>query len=86
MTRGPTGVGMPLAAAAWSYQAFYGTLARLAGREAPPADGRHWLAGTHAPELDPAGLAWQVDSRRARAELGWWTRSPDRTLADTLGG
>ena len=84
MTRGPTGIGMPLAAAAWSFQAFYGALARLEGRDAPSADGRHWMAGVHAPELDPSGLAWQVDSRTAREALGWWTRSPDRTLADTL--
>ncbi len=84
MTRGPTGVGLPLAAAAWSFQAFYSTLAHLSGRTPPPPDPRHWLAGEHPPELDPAGLAWQVDSRQARDALGWWTRSPDRSLGDTL--
>lgn len=85
MTRGPTGVGLPLAAAAWSFQGFFGTLAALSDQPAPAAGTRHWQAGVDAPELDPSGLAWQVDSRRARTELGWWTRSPERSLADTLG-
>jgi nucleoside-diphosphate-sugar epimerase len=84
MTRGPTGQGMPLASAAWSFQGFYSALARLAGRPAPRPDPRHWMAGEHAPELDPGKLAWQVDSRRAALELGWWTRSPERSLRDTL--
>ncbi len=85
MSRDVVGERLGLAAATWSLADFFATLAELADRPAPVVDGRPWTPGVHAPVLDPAVLPLQVASSRATEALGWWTRSPVRTLADSLG-
>ncbi len=70
MSRGPTGVAMPLASAKWTTARFSRALAELTGRDAPQVG-----------QGDPVE---PIDSHVARESLGWWTRSPERTLRDTL--
>lgn len=49
------------------------------------AERRPPLAPSPPPDNLPVGVLWEtVDSALAAAELGWWTRRPGRTLADTL--
>ncbi len=75
--KGQAGALYPLVGANPAWSDLAGRLRACWGKRPPPAEG---------PEAAPGVDAGEVDLGRVQADLGWWHRDLDRSLAETVAG